>query len=102
MMVAGCYKNAFNCKKCPMSNGPDGCPAWLELTMKNEMTGEVKVVKDCYYVLMPQLLIKNSAASDRVTENLTALPGRFREELAQYQLPPPPPPRSDPRIERIE
>jgi len=50
------YKNAFNCKKCPTSNGENGCPMWWEMIMTNHL-GEQKVEKNCGYQLLPSMLI---------------------------------------------
>lgn len=41
------FKNAFNCKKCPESNGKNGCPCFWEIPWENQETGEVAVRKGC-------------------------------------------------------
>ena len=41
------YKNAFNCKKCPMRNDEEGCPMWWEIPWENQETGEIKMQKGC-------------------------------------------------------
>lgn len=75
------YKNAFKCHKCPQSNKENGCPAWMEVIMTEKESGQVKNVADCSYVLLPRIIIENTAAADRVTENITAVPKRLREEF---------------------
>jgi hypothetical protein len=60
------YKNAFNCKKCPESNGENGCPNWWEMVMTNHL-GEQKVEKKCGYQMMPQLIIQMCKMTEHTT-----------------------------------
>lgn len=66
------YKNANKCNKCPQSNGENGCPHWMEISMVNE-TGGQKIDKACGHVLMPQLLMMTVNAANRVTEQVSGV-----------------------------
>jgi hypothetical protein len=59
------YKNAFNCKKCPGNNTPDGCPMWWEIVETNLQSGEERITKDCGYVLMPRFMTATIQAGNR-------------------------------------
>jgi hypothetical protein len=61
------YKNAFKCRKCPQSNKEDGCPAWNEIIMTNPQTGETKVEADCFYKMMPALLVESIKSANVAT-----------------------------------
>lgn len=75
------YKNANKCHKCPQSNGENGCPHWMEITMKNDQSGEMKIDKACGHVLMPKLLMMTVAAANRTTEQVSKVPGAIVESL---------------------
>lgn len=60
------YKNAFNCKKCPQTNGENGCPNWWEMVMTNHL-GEQKVEKACGYQMTPQLIIQMCKQAEHTT-----------------------------------
>lgn len=64
------YKNANKCRKCPQSNGENGCPHWMEITMTND-NGEYKTDKACGHVLMPKLLMMTVNAANRTTEQIS-------------------------------
>ena len=49
------YKNAFDCKNCPMTSGENGCPNWWEMIMVNHV-GEQKIEKNCGYQLLPSMM----------------------------------------------
>ena len=59
------FKNAWNCKECPRSHGPDGCPAWMVLDHANFQTGEVKKSHSCLLPLLPQMNLEVIKASNR-------------------------------------
>lgn len=50
------YSQAFNCKKCPQSNGENGCPLWWEIILSNNLN-EQKIEKNCGYQLLPQMIV---------------------------------------------
>lgn len=58
------YKNAFKCRKCPESNKEDGCPAWNEIILTNNQTGEQKIEAGCFYQMMPSLLVESIKSSN--------------------------------------
>lgn len=58
------YKNAFNCKRCPESSGPDGCPVWWETTWEDK-GGNVDLIKSCGFQQLPMYLIEVVKASNR-------------------------------------
>lgn len=58
------YKKAMNCKKCPQSNGEDGCPVWLETTLTEQSTGSIKVQKGCGFQMIPMLLVNIAKVED--------------------------------------
>lgn len=49
--------------KCPESG--EECPCWSEIVQESAQTGEVRVLKDCIFRLMPVLLIEVIKASNR-------------------------------------
>lgn len=61
------YKNAFKCHKCPRSNDENGCPAWNEIIMVEQATGEQKIVKGCNFQLMPWIMTEAIKASTLTT-----------------------------------
>jgi hypothetical protein len=61
------YKNAFKCRKCPQSSKEAGCPAWNEIIMTNPQTGETKVDADCFYKMLPALLIESIKSANVAT-----------------------------------
>lgn len=79
------FKNkngCFDCDKCPKNNDPNQgrfCVAWLEWQETNQVTKEVRIKKGCGIPQLFKIIIQNTAAADRVTENLTALPKKIRE-----------------------
>ena len=75
------YKNAYNCKRCPQNNGPDGCPNWIEITMTQAESGMVKVEKDCVAQFMPMLIVELIKASNRPAEELSSMRGEMRREI---------------------
>ena len=58
------YKNAYNCKKCPGNNGPEGCPVWVEYSETN-LNGDVRLTKECGHQAMPKFMVQMIAASNR-------------------------------------
>lgn len=81
------FKNkngCFDCDNCPKTNDQEQkryCVAWLEMVETNSQTGEQRVSKSCGIPQIFRLLVQNTAANDRVTENVTGLPGRMRKEF---------------------
>ena len=71
------YKNAMNCKKCPESNGENGCPCWTEIIMENSGTGEVKSVKNCLFQQLPMLMVEVIKASNRPAAEIGAMRGEI-------------------------
>ncbi len=59
------YKNAWKCHRCPKSNDEKGCPAWIEYSETNIITGEVRITKECSFQAMPKFLVKVIEASNR-------------------------------------
>lgn len=59
------YKNAWNCKRCPQSNGPDGCPAWTEFMQTSVATGEERLQKECLFQALPVFMIETIKAVNR-------------------------------------
>lgn len=59
------YKNAMNCKKCPQSNGPEGCPAWVEYVETNVADGSIRTTRECFYQAMPKMMQHVICASNR-------------------------------------
>lgn len=57
------YKNAFKCKKCPQSNGENGCPAWWEWMAHTPETGEDNIMKMCGFQAMPIFLTRTMQIS---------------------------------------
>ncbi len=66
------FSNAFKCKKCPESNGKEGCPCWTELIQTNIATGEHKTTKNCIFQLMPMLLVEVIKASNRPAQEISS------------------------------
>jgi hypothetical protein len=58
------YKNAMNCRKCPGTNGPEGCPVWIEYAETNA-SGETRVTKECGHQAWPKFMQHVIAASNR-------------------------------------
>ncbi len=67
------YKAAFRCKKCPQSNGPEGCPVWIEIVIVNSETKHTAIDKNCGFQLMPLLMVEVIKASNRPAEEMSAL-----------------------------
>lgn len=60
------FKNAWKCKKCPERNDENGCPAWWEMVLTNDVTNEQKIERTCGFLLMPQffsMVCKDTAHS---------------------------------------
>lgn len=65
------YQNAFQCARsgeCPESNGEKGCPAWIEMVLTNNQTGEMKITKGCNFQMMPFLITEAIKAADTGTK----------------------------------
>lgn len=62
------YRKAFQCKKCPESNGHDGCPCWLEIIIENDETGHKKVEKGCFFQTVPLMMLDCIQAANQATE----------------------------------
>ncbi|KKM05175.1 hypothetical protein LCGC14_1756780 [marine sediment metagenome] len=58
------YKNAFKCKKCPQSNGMNGCPVWWETVWEQPGT-QPKLIKACGFTQFPLYIIELIKASNR-------------------------------------
>jgi len=58
------YTHAFSCikGKCYEDNS---CPCWVEIIETNTKTGEERVVKNCIFQLLPNLMIEVIKASNR-------------------------------------
>ena len=64
------YNKAFQCAKtgeCPQTNGEEGCPAWCEVIMTNNQSGELKVSKGCSFQMLPFLITESIKASHIAT-----------------------------------
>jgi hypothetical protein len=72
------YKHAFDCKKCPQRGGPDGCPCWIELVWKNDITGETVVEKGCYFQLTPKLILEAVKAANISSEHACQMRNGFQ------------------------
>lgn len=75
------FENAWNCKECPQSHGPDGCPAWVELDHTNFQTGEVKKSSSCLLPLLPQMNLEVIKASNRAASVLESWRNAHIERL---------------------
>ena len=71
------YKNANKCHKCPQTNTEKGCPHWMEISMTNDGTGEMKIDKACGHVLMPKLLMMTVNAANRTTQQVSGVQGEI-------------------------
>lgn len=40
------YRNAYNCRKCPATDGEDGCPNWWRW-QETDNLGRTKIVEQC-------------------------------------------------------
>lgn len=67
------YKNAWKCSKCPECNDENGCPAWTELVMQNNITGETKLDKKCLFQFLPELMVEVIKASNRPAASMDAM-----------------------------
>ena len=63
------YRNAWKCRKCPQSNGEDGCPAWCEYVETNPSTGEEKLTKECVFQALPKFLVHAVAAANQAAQS---------------------------------
>lgn len=79
------YKRAFQCKKCPENNGPDGCPMWWETVWENAQGGETKLIKACGYTQLPLYLTEVIKASNRPAAATEGL----RNQVARLMQNPP-------------
>ena len=70
------FKKAFKCKKCPESNGVNGCPMWWEYMQTNGL-GQEKIEKSCGYQALPMFMIEVIKASNRPAEEI----GSMRNEM---------------------
>jgi len=86
------FKNkngCFDCDKCPKNNDKSKgrfCVAWLEVQETNHRTGESRFVRDCGIPQLFKIMIQNTAAADRVTENLTSLPGKLLKTFPPREI----------------
>lgn len=80
------YKNAFKCHKCPGNNGINGCPVWLNMTLKNDVTGEQKADGGCGFQFIPRILTENTRAVDQFTENVSNFPARLGKVVEEKGL----------------
>lgn len=80
------YKNAFKCSKCPQSNGPTGCPAWLETTVTEINTGEHKLQKGCGYQVIPQLLVQLAKIEDTRAGEISSMKEAVVDQVTKASL----------------
>jgi len=73
------YKNAWNCRKCPESNGENGCPAWVEYAERNLQTGEDRFMKECVFQALPKFLIHTLSAANQAAATVDS----HRNELVE-------------------
>jgi hypothetical protein len=81
-LISGNYKKAFNCKRCPQSNGEEGCPLWWETIQTNIQTGEECVTKGCGYQQLPVYLTEVIKASNRPAEEISKIREKAVEKIA--------------------
>ena len=67
------YKNAFICKKCPQSNGENGCPMWWEFSATNVESNQPVLKKMCGYQALPTFLTEVIVASNRPAAEIGAM-----------------------------
>ena len=67
------FKKAFTCKKCPQSNGENGCPMWWEFSATNVETGQSALKKMCGYQALPTFLTEVIIASNRPAAEIGAM-----------------------------
>ena len=66
------YRKAWQCRRCPKSNGPDGCPAWVEYVEKELSSGRERLQKECVFQALPKFLVAGMAASERTAATVDA------------------------------
>ena len=79
------YKNAFKCKKCPQSNGENGCPMWWEFMAFEIGSSKEELKKMCGYQALPIFLIETVRASNRPAAELGALRTAFVNKMEQVE-----------------
>lgn len=59
------YKHSMDCRHCPQNNTENGCPCWCEVVWTNLQTGEEKIIKNCLFQMLPEMLVEVIKASNR-------------------------------------
>jgi len=80
----------FDCDNCPETfdrTKKRFCHFWIKRTEKNTETEQLRVVEECGIPYLFVMLHDNTKAADRVTENLTTIPKRLREEFSVKVIP---------------
>lgn len=72
------YAAANRCHDCPQSNGPDGCPKWVELIETNP-AGDERMTCGCLDVHYTTLAVELIKAANRPAHEISAM----REDVAQ-------------------
>ena len=67
------YKKAFICKKCPQSNGENGCPMWWEFMATDVSSQKQAIKKMCGYQALPTFLTEVIIASNRPAAEISAM-----------------------------
>ncbi len=67
------YANAFNCKECPQSNGPQGCPVWWEMIEILPGGGGQQIKKDCGWRILPFMFVDAMKVQETATITMNEL-----------------------------
>lgn len=85
------YRNAFKCRKCPQSNKEDGCPAWINIVMTNDQTGQQKIEEGCSHQLLPLMLIETMRSAEHTTAAAYDMRNKVVEAVQQHMIAQPQP-----------
>jgi len=85
MTLAG-YEGALDCAQCPQSNGPKGCPVWLETTATEFKTGEIMIKKGCGFQMIPMFLMDIAKIEDTRAGEISDMKRAVVEQVTKASL----------------
>ena len=65
------YRNAYNCRKCPATDGEDGCPNWWRWQETDNM-GRTRIVEQCGDAAAKEFELQRLGNTRFVVDNVVA------------------------------
>lgn len=85
LSLAG-YEGALDCASCPQSNGPKGCPVWLEVVSTEFQTGNTVIKKGCGFQMIPMFLMDIAKIEDTRAGEVSAMKEAVVDRVTEASL----------------